>query len=182
MTRPGIEPKSSRPLANTRPMSRTVFNCVSLPYHDTTYIIIPYGIILNCSVVSLFRYPLLSPVQVISWTSSIVCCSKYPYNCFSFNFCSVDFVAFLFVLKLFLLVTWSLAALMNLFTYSSNPWIVASMHSSMLVSHLTPFLDTKSLFTPSLGWKTTTTTTTADDAAAAFKFFLLIINKYDYLK
>ena len=82
-----------------------------------------YWIVIDCNLISLSRFPLCSPVQVILCAMSLVFLLKCPYSCFSSYFCFMDFV-FLFVFVSFLLLV-SLAAVTYLFLpfsiYSSNP-------------------------------------------------------------
>ena len=51
---------------------------------------------------TLLMFSLLSYVRDILCAIPLVCRLMHPYSCFSSHFCSIDFIVFLFVLKLFL--------------------------------------------------------------------------------
>ena len=63
-----------------------------------------FYVVLRKYSVSLLNFPFLSHVQIISIAISPVCSLKYPYSCFSFNFCFLVFVVFLLILVLLLLL------------------------------------------------------------------------------
>ena len=63
--------------------------------------------------VSLWRFPLLSHVPVFWWEISVVCGSKYPWNCFHSHFCFLVIVVLL-IIKLFVL---SLVVVISVFLF-----------------------------------------------------------------
>ena len=68
---------------------------------------------------------------------------KYTLICFSFHFCFLVFVVFLFVLMMPVLLLAAVISLILLFIMlSSSLYIDASTQSSILASHLLYFLDT----------------------------------------
>ena len=95
--------------------------------------------------ISLLRLPLLSNVQVILCAISLVCSVKYPYSCFSSQFCFLDFFYCCFpvcpyINSLSIAVTGCCNPSFLALVYSSSHWIVASIRSPILVSLLLLFL------------------------------------------
>ena len=80
------------------------------------------------------------------------CRLKYPWSCFSSDFCLLVFgcSCYLFVPKLFLIILLSLAAVSSLsllfFVYCSSLWIVASTNCTIMAnSFFLSFLDVQSV-------------------------------------
>ena len=93
---------------------------------------------------SLLRFPILSHVHIFSCAISSVSHLKYPFS--SSSFCFLDFLVFLSVLTLPMLLSAALINLSLLFLMNSlSPCINASMQFSMLVSQFPPFLVSYSL-------------------------------------
>ena len=91
--------------------------------------------------VSLFKFPLLNHVQIITCTISLLYLLKNTYSCFSLHFCFLDFlvVVFLFLLELFLLLLRLLAALtiLSLFFFIYSLIIFCSHANFFLLLFLT---------------------------------------------
>ena len=97
------------------------------------------------------RFPFHCHVQVFSCKISTVCRLKYAYSCFSSYFCFL-FIVVLCVLMLLLLQLIAVISFYSLFLMYSLSLHATTLYS-MLVNPLSPFLDTYSLSTPSLGYK-----------------------------
>ena len=113
MTRPGIEPRSPGPLANTltpRPME---LFCATIRRDS----------------VSLITLPFLSYPEVFSLKISLICSLKYPYSCFPSIFC-------LLVIFVPLILLWLLLYLMAAINlppgYLCIRRVVVSMHRRFL--------------------------------------------------
>ena len=102
--------------------------------------------------ISRLWFPFLSHDKVFSDDISLVCCLKYPYNCFSSHFC-FRVIVVLLILLLFVLFLFAVIGLFCFFLIkSSNRFIDIQILSSLLANPLPPsFLDANSLSMPSLG-------------------------------